>query len=139
MQDDSIERARQASVLVQECLDVLQRAINGLRLDIQNLESENTDLRERAENFERRYDEAKDKAQLTDALAHHGRALVEAIDRLPVRMEDAGLIQTPTPPHIPLYGTWDWQAVIDEKFALDQLLQLNKHTEGTEMPQRGTP
>lgn len=55
--------------------------------------------------------------------------LIEALERLPLRMEDAGMKQMVTPPDIPLYGTHDWEAVEQAKRRLNALLPERKEND----------
>lgn len=78
---------------------------------------------ERLANCERLYQQAIGPAERTTLLEVAAHKLVEALDRLPVRMEDAAMVQSSHPPAIPLYGTHDWTAVVDAKFGVKQLLR----------------
>lgn len=55
--------------------------------------------------------------------------LIDALERLPLRMEDAGMKQMVTPPDIPLYGTHDWEAVEQAKRRLLALLPERKEND----------
>lgn len=78
---------------------------------------------ERLAACQRLYEEAKGPAQRTVALEVASRKLIEALDRLPVRMQDAAMVQTSHPPEIALYGTHDWATVVEAKFALKKAMK----------------
>lgn len=82
------------------------------------------DLRRRAEEAEGRADvygqqneELTDKANLGVRLSEAARKMIDAIDRLPTKMEEATPIRT-SAESIELYATYEWQAVTDAKLLL---------------------
>ena len=90
-------------------------------------------LRRRAEEAESKVavygqqaEELTEKAELGVNLSEAGRKIVDAIERLPTKMEDATIIRTVSP-QIPLYGTYEWQAVSDARFEI--LRALGEPTE----------
>jgi chromosome segregation ATPase len=81
-------------------------------------------LRRRAEDAEARaavYGEQNEElaamAKLGESLTQAGQKMVNAIERLPTKMEDASMART-TPSAIPLYDTYEWQAVSDARFEI---------------------
>lgn len=81
-------------------------------------------LRRRAEDAEKRAsvygqqnEELAEKAQLGERLLEAAQKLINAIERLPTKMEDASMVRT-TPSEIPLYDTYEWQAVSDARFLI---------------------
>lgn len=78
---------------------------------------------ERARTAEARADELKDKADRSERLDETTRKLVEALDKLPVTMEESHLIPGSVKPAIPLYGTYEWRGVVDAKFWLKEAMK----------------
>lgn len=91
------------------------------------------ELRRRAEEAEgmaaaygEQNEELKEQADLGVRLSEEARKIVDAIERLPVKMEDASLVRA-TPGEIALYDTYEWQAVSDARFLI--LRALGEPTE----------
>lgn len=122
MTDDPVQETKTAVRLLTDAVirvDALTRELanseSDLKLRVQAAE-------QRAAVFEQRADEHQQKAERTDQLEQLAHELVDALDRLPRRMDDAGMMESIVPPEIPLYGTWDWQAVMEAKFKLQDML-----------------
>jgi hypothetical protein len=86
------------------------------------------DLRRRAEEAEakatawgQQNEELAKKAELGTKLGTAAQRMIEAIERLPTKMADAGMIRS-TGQEIPLYDTYEWQAVSDARFLLSGAL-----------------
>jgi chromosome segregation ATPase len=75
------------------------------------------DAEERASIHEARADDLTQQAALGVLLAETAGALSRTLDRLPETMDDAALIPT-VDAKIPLYRTYDWQAVMDAQLAV---------------------
>lgn len=78
---------------------------------------------QRATLYEQRADENQNKADRTDELEQACEKLLIAMDRLPLKMEDAGIIPGNPSSDIALYQTYDWQAVMDAKLALKEAMK----------------
>jgi hypothetical protein len=101
----------------------MESAISVQKSEILDLARRVEDAEQRASLYEQRADGFKDKADRTDSLEETCKKLLDALDRLPLTMEDAGMKQMTVPPSIPLYGTHDWQAVMDAKLALKEAIK----------------
>ena len=93
-------------------------AIEAMHADLLRNEIAINDLRRRSDDAERRARQATEvaaehlaKANRTDDLEDAIQPVLDTFARLPLKMEDAGLVQTVVPPAIPLYGTHEWQAL----------------------------
>lgn len=80
-------------------------------------------IKERVARAEQRLEELTPKVDRMDDLEDACRKMLSALEKLPVKMEDAGMMQTITPPAIPLYGTYEWKAVMNAKFGLIQAMR----------------
>lgn len=110
---------------VLKSLEEIKRGVENAKARIAYLEQRERDLvaqhedaEFRARTYERRADEFEAKADRVEELEEKCAKLVVALDRLPAKMEDAGIIPGVVAYEIPLYGTYDWQQVMDAKFAL---------------------
>lgn len=110
--------------ILQELANI-KRGIENFKARIAYFEQRERDLKAqledaelRARTYERRADEFKTKADRTDELEELCKKLLDALDRLPVKMKDAGIIPGVVAYEIALYGTYDWQQVMEAKFAL---------------------
>lgn len=81
------------------------------------------ELRRRAEAAEElatkygeQNEELKEQAELGVRLSEESRKLVDAIERLPAKIEDMSPIRATPSELIPLYNTYEWQAVSDARF-----------------------
>lgn len=113
-----------------KALATLIPAVDRMQSQIDALVAENHDLRRRMEEAERRAaidqqqaDDMTEKASRTAELEEECRKLLDALDRLPTKMEDAGVMLSVINPDIPLYGTYEWQAVTDAKFGLKKAMK----------------
>lgn len=79
---------------------------------------------ERAAALERLYNEMKAKGAWANMLGEAAEKLLGALDRLPTKMDDAQMVESLTPPEIPLYGTHQWAGVVDGKFRLSSAMKL---------------
>lgn len=79
------------------------------------------DAEERATVYGEQNEELTVKANLGDRLSEAGRKMIDAIERLPTKMEDATPIRA-AEQDIPLYGTYEWQAVADAKLLLSRAM-----------------
>lgn len=77
---------------------------------------------ERGAEAQRIADEYTAKAKRLERLDETSHKLVAALDRLPTSMNDATLVAGSRPP-IPLYGTWEWAAVVEAKFYVQEQLR----------------
>jgi len=91
--------------------------------EVSRLSEQGRDAEERARTFEAQCDELKGKADRHDRLEIAGGKLIVELDRLPLSMDKAGIIPGAARPEIALYGTYDWQNVMDAKFALMQAMR----------------
>lgn len=82
-----------------------------------NLRRRAEEAEEKATIYGQQNEELAEKAKLGEDLSEAGRKIVDAIERLPTKMEEATLIRTVSP-EIPLYGTYEWQAVSDARFLI---------------------
>jgi hypothetical protein len=112
-----------------EGLEAAQVAFEQLIARLMELSTQLNDALRRAGEAEQRSqadrllnEELTAKAGRTDDLEQAAQDLLAAFDRLPVRMEEAGIKQMVIPPEIPLYGTHEWQAVVDAKHAFMRVL-----------------
>lgn len=101
-----------------------------------NLHASDKEATARIADLQRRLDETEQRALTAENTANDLRTkaergvrldeaavkLVEALDRLPVSMDEANLVPGVSKPSIALYGTYEWQAVIDAKFHIKQEL-----------------
>lgn len=84
------------------------------------------DAEERAAIYGQENEDLAAKADLGERLSEVARKLVNALGRLPNKMEDASMVRA-TPSDIPLYDTYEWQAVSDARFLV--LRELGEPTE----------
>lgn len=82
------------------------------------------DAEQRAGSMERLYNEMKAKGAWANMLGEAAEKLLGALDRLPTKMEEAEMVESLTPPEIPLYGTHQWAGVVDGKFRLMSAMKL---------------
>ena len=101
-----------------DALADMDMIISAQRASNENMNGRLIDAERRATLYERRANDYQAKAKRTEDLEEACEKLLVAMDRLPTKMEDAGIISTSAPSEIPLYGTYDWQAVMDAKLAL---------------------
>jgi chemotaxis regulatin CheY-phosphate phosphatase CheZ len=80
----------------------------------------NRELEQRAVLAEQRAETLAAKADQSDRLDVTSAKLLEALDRLPLTMDEATPIPSASQPAIPLYGTYEWQGVVDAKFGLKE-------------------
>lgn len=106
-----------------DALADMDTIISAQRASNENMNSRLIDAERRATLYERRANDYQAKAKRTEALEDACEKLVIAMNRLPTRMEDAGIISTTAPQEIPLYGTYDWQAVMDAKLKLEDTMK----------------
>ena len=88
----------------------------------------NRELEQRAVLAETRCDLLATKANAGERLELASTTLIAALDRLPLTMYDAAVIESAVKPAIALYGTYDWQAVMDAKHSLIGALKNNKES-----------
>lgn len=132
------KQATEALVALGASIDGMQTRINRLTSELEDARKRGGEAEQRATNHERSYNDAHEKAQRTEDLEAACAELLAALDRLPTKMDDAGIMQTPTPPAIPLYGTYEWEAVMAAKFALRLLIPPSPEKEtDNEHPDRG--
>lgn len=104
----------------------LQARITYLEQRERDLQARHEDTEQRARTYERRADEFEAKADRLDEVEGLCEKLLASLDRLPLKMEDAGIIPGIVSFEIALYGTYDWQQVMDAKFALKAALEKEK-------------
>jgi hypothetical protein len=101
----------------------MENQLKGQQVLIDSQKRRLEDAEARATLYEQRADENKNKAERTDMLEEACEKLLVALDRLPTEMKDAGIIPVVALSDIALYGTYDWQAVMDAKFALKEAMK----------------
>lgn len=78
---------------------------------------------QRALEAQRVADDLRDKADRGVRLDGAAGKMMEALDALPVAMDEAHLVPGVSKPKIELYGTYEWQRVVDAKFHVKQELK----------------
>jgi len=96
--------------------DALSEKVAALKLRTEDAE-------QRAKLHETRSREMQEKAERHDRIAPACQKLLDTLSALPLDMADAGIIPGASRPKIELYGTYDWQNVMDAKFALMQAMR----------------
>lgn len=114
--------ARAAIRRVDEIVTGLTASTRALQSHATALERRLADIEERSRLYEQRATENAEAAELLVEIEKRARKLLEQLDRLPVRMADAGVIPGATQ-EIALYGTYDWQNVMEAKFKLAEKLK----------------
>jgi len=86
--------------------------------EVDRLQRQVNDAESRALLYERRSNELQEKADRHDRVVPACEKLLTQLDRLPLSMTNAAIVPGATRPEIELYGTYDWQHVMDAKLAL---------------------
>ena len=90
---------------------------------VQSLTLRVEDAEHRAVLHETRSQELQEKGERHDRIEPACEKLLATLGALPLDMADAGIIPGAARPKIELYGTYDWQNVMDAKFALMQAMR----------------
>lgn len=124
MNDEArLQHARDSVGTTMSIIEAMYRRVGELAALADTAARRAADAEKRLDGCEQRYAEAAELAGRTSTLEAACEKLIDALDRLPLRMEDAGVIQTNVTPAIPLYGTHDWVAVEHAKLGLKQAMR----------------
>lgn len=120
MNDVEVRKHLQA---IKNAIENHDREILRLRARERDLQAQVEDLEVRARTHERRADENAAKADRVDELEELCAKLLSTLDALPTRMADAAMIPGLPGSDVGLYATYDWQHVMDAKFALKKVMK----------------
>lgn len=94
---------------------------------ISDLQRRLSETEQRALQAERQAEQLKEKAERGERLDEAVTKLNGALDDLPLTIEQAHTIPSAVRPGVDLYGTYEWQAVINAKFhVMEQLKERRK-------------
>lgn len=124
------ERTRGALRELVPLVETLTSAYTSLSVSDRDQAGQIADLTRRHEEAERRAQaseqiasEMKEKAARGEAMEKSIVRLIEALNDLPTKMEEAHMVPGATKPEILLYGTYEWRAVVDSKFFVEEALK----------------